>query len=72
DVPIAIHKLIGFEHDGAPTYFSTDMCTYLNDTFGVQWIGNDGRVPWPPRSPDISSLDYFYGLSDKSCLGDSS
>ena len=23
------------------------------------WIGRDGPIPWPPRSPDITQLDFF-------------
>ena len=31
----------------------------LNDTFPERWIGRDGPIPWPPRSPDITPLDFF-------------
>jgi hypothetical protein len=24
-----------------------------------RWIGRDGPMPWPPRSPDITPLDFF-------------
>ncbi|GBM12648.1 hypothetical protein AVEN_46138-1 [Araneus ventricosus] len=48
-----------FHHDRAPAHFSTDVRNYLNATFGARWIGSGGLVPWPPRSPDLSSLDYF-------------
>jgi hypothetical protein len=23
------------------------------------WVGHDGPIPWPPRSPDITPLDFF-------------
>ena len=29
----------------------------LNDTFPEKWIGRDGPISWPPRSPDITPLD---------------
>jgi len=29
------------------------------DTFPNRWIGRDGPVPWPPRSPDITPLDFL-------------
>ena len=32
---------------------------FLNDTFPERWIGRDGPIPWPPRSPDITPLDFF-------------
>ena len=27
-------------------------------TFGERWIGRDGPIAWPPRSPDLTSLDF--------------
>jgi len=27
--------------------------------FKNRWIGRDGPTPWPPRSPDITPLDFF-------------
>ncbi|GFO09156.1 transposable element tc3 transposase [Plakobranchus ocellatus] len=32
---------------------------YLNPTFPGRRIGRRGPVEWPPRSPDLSPLDYF-------------
>ena len=32
---------------------------FLDATFPNWWIGTDGPTPWPPRSPDISHLDFF-------------
>ncbi|KAJ4434494.1 hypothetical protein ANN_23056 [Periplaneta americana] len=31
----------------------------LNATFPDRWIGRGGPVLWPPRSPDLSPLDFF-------------
>jgi len=31
----------------------------LDATFLNRWIGRDGPTPWPPRSPDITQLDFF-------------
>jgi len=31
----------------------------LDATFPNRWIGRDGPTTWPPRSPDITPLDYF-------------
>jgi len=31
----------------------------LDATFPNRWIGIDGPTPWPPRSPDITPLDFF-------------
>lgn len=32
---------------------------YLNQTFNERWIGRGSLNAWPPRSPDLSSLDFF-------------
>ena len=32
---------------------------FLNETFPDRWIGRDGPISWPPRSPDITPLDFF-------------
>ena len=32
---------------------------FLYATFRNRWIGRDGPTPWPPRSPDITHLDFF-------------
>jgi hypothetical protein len=31
----------------------------LEQTFGHKWMGTYGPVQWPPRSPDLTPLDYF-------------
>ena len=31
----------------------------MDATFLNRWIGRDGPTPWPPRSPDITSLYFF-------------
>jgi len=31
----------------------------LDATFPNRWVGRDGQTPWPPRSPDITPLDFF-------------
>ena len=32
---------------------------FLNETFPDRWIGKDGPISGPPRSPDITPLDFF-------------
>ena len=34
-------------------------CKHLNEIFGYRWTERDGPVSWPPRSPDLSSMDCF-------------
>jgi len=43
--------------DGAPAHFSCFVTDVLNERFPDAWIGRGG--PWPPRSSDLSPLDFF-------------
>lgn len=58
DVPLATRMRIFFQHDGAPAHFSRLVTQYLNVTFPERWIGRNGPVSWPPRSPDLTPLDF--------------
>ena len=31
----------------------------MDSTFPNRWLGRDDPTPWPPRSPDITPLDFF-------------
>lgn len=46
-------------HDGAPPHFCNNVKDHLNNTYGRQWIGRNGSVKWPPRSPDLTPADFF-------------
>lgn len=48
-----------FQQDGAPPHNSRLTRSNLNGQFGTQWIGTHGPTKWPPRSPDLTPLDYF-------------
>ena len=50
---------IVFQQDGAPPHWSICVRHFLNETFPSRWIGRDGPTSWPPRSPDITPLDFF-------------
>lgn len=52
-------ELIHFQHDGAPPHYVLPVRQYLNDNFPEQWIGRRGPIEWPPRSPDLTPLDFF-------------
>ena len=48
-----------FQQDGAPPHRGLIVRDFLNETFPNRWIGRNGSTPWPPRSPDITPLDFF-------------
>lgn len=59
DVPYDIRQNMLFMHDGAPPHFSRVAREYLNANFPGRWIGRLGPIAWPPRSPDMTPLDFF-------------
>uniref|UniRef100_A0A1B6M0X5 Tc1-like transposase DDE domain-containing protein n=1 Tax=Graphocephala atropunctata TaxID=36148 RepID=A0A1B6M0X5_9HEMI len=48
-----------FQHDGAPPHFALDVRECLNEEYEDRWIGRGGPVPWPPRSPDLTPIDFY-------------
>ena len=44
--------------DGASPHFGILVRDYLDEKFGGQWIGPDGGVAWPQRSPDLTPCDF--------------
>lgn len=63
DVPLNIRCQMIFQHDGAPAHFYRRVRNRLNRVYPRRWIGRGGPVAWPPRSPDLTSLDYFFGVT---------
>ncbi|GFY35798.1 putative LOC100569746 [Trichonephila clavipes] len=48
-----------FQQDGATCPTARATIDLLKDTFGDRLISRFGLVNWPPRSCDLTSLDYF-------------
>lgn len=48
-----------FQQDGAPAHYARLVRDYLDLVFPNRWIGRMGHIAWPPRSPDLTPLDYF-------------
>ncbi|GBM39058.1 hypothetical protein AVEN_119759-1 [Araneus ventricosus] len=51
---------IMFQHDGALPHWGSLVHDFLEETFPDRWIGRNGPTPWPPCSPDIILLDFFF------------
>ncbi|GFV98774.1 DUF4817 domain-containing protein [Trichonephila clavipes] len=48
-----------FQQDGATCHTARATIDLLKDTFGGHLISRFGPVNWPPRSCDLTPLDYF-------------
>lgn len=59
EVPLWNLNNLHFQHDGAPAHFEHRVRDYLNAEFPGRWIGRGGPIAWPPRSPDLTPLDFY-------------
>ena len=59
DIPLMIRSQMYFQHDGAPPYYTRHVREFLNGSFPKRWLGRDGPVAWPPRSPDLTPMYYY-------------
>ncbi|GFY14687.1 uncharacterized protein TNCV_647311 [Trichonephila clavipes] len=48
-----------FQQDGATFHTARATIYLLKDTFGDRLISRFGPVNWPPKSCDLTPLDYF-------------
>lgn len=57
---IANMNEVYFQQDGAPCHNARRVREFLNEHFRDNWLGTNGPVRWPPRSPDLTPLDFFF------------
>ncbi|GFU87766.1 putative transposase [Trichonephila clavipes] len=53
------HNELWLQQDGATCHTARATIDLLKDTFGDRLISRFGPVNWPPRSCDLTPLDYF-------------
>lgn len=58
-VPLNLRKEMWIQQDGAPPHNSCIVREFLQRQFPEKWIGTNGPLLWPPRSPDLTPLDFF-------------
>ena len=47
------------QHDGEPPHYALCSRQVMNKIFDEKWIERGGPIAWSPRSPDLTSQDYF-------------
>ena len=57
---LAIHHGYVFQQGGAPPHFALHVRDNLDDCFPKRWVGRGEPTAWPPRSPDLKPMDFFY------------
>ena len=51
--------MCGLKQDGATAHITSESMTTIRNMFPGHLISRFGDVPWPPRSPDLSTCDFF-------------
>lgn len=59
DVMLDVRRRLFLQMDGCPAHWALRVRHFLNEQYPNRWIGRDGPVGWPARSPDMTPLDYF-------------
>ena len=59
DVPLEIIRRLCFQQDGAPPHYAAIVRDFLDQEYVNRWIGGGGPITWPPRSPNLTKLDFF-------------
>jgi len=60
---------VWFQQDGATAHTANESMTIVRNMFPGYLISRLGDVPWPPRSPDLSTCDFFsLWLFEIACL----
>ena len=49
-----------FQQDGAPPRYAVTVRKLLDEQLPSRWIGRRGPVEWPPQSPDLTPMDFFF------------
>lgn len=61
EIPNININRIYFQQDGCPAHNSLAAKNFLSQQFPNRWIGTASEtLSWPPRSADLSPLDFFY------------
>ena len=51
-----------FSSQLATAHTANESMTIVRNMFPGHLISRFGDVPWPPRSPDLSTCDFFFGV----------
>lgn len=65
--PEELRERMWLQNDGCPAHYARAVREHLDIAYPNRWIGRLGPILWPPRSPDLNPLDFFYWgcLKDK-------
>lgn len=59
NLPLNRYANCWYQMDGAPAHSTHAVARELTAMFQDRWIGRNGPWLWPPRSPDLTPLDFY-------------
>ena len=59
NVDLHTRQQMFIQQDGAPPHYSRRVRDFFDDRYANRWIGRGSQIRWPPRSPDLTSPDFF-------------
>lgn len=59
DLPLNVRRNLIFQNDGCPAHCRITVRQFLDEKFPNRWIGRNGPILWPARSPDLTPLDFY-------------
>lgn len=59
DVPLQTRRNMIYQHDGAPAHSTTRVINWLQEKYHHKVIGRNAPISWPPRSPDLTPMDFY-------------
>lgn len=63
EIPLDVRQRMWFQQDG-PAHYYQRITRFLRRRYQDRLIIRNGPVSWPPRSPDLNLLDfYFWGYA---------
>lgn len=60
DVNLELRRNMFLQLDGCPAHFAINVREHLDAEYTDRWIGRGSLFPWPPRSPDLTVLDFYF------------
>lgn len=59
DIPLYTLARMCFQNDGCPAHYGAVVKNFLDAEYGTNWIGRNGPIKWPARSPDLTPIDFY-------------
>ena len=59
DIPLQLRQNMVLRLDCCTAYFSRNEREHVDLGYQQKWIGRGSLFSWPPRSPDLTCLDFY-------------